>query len=69
MVYEGAIDKLTDEGIRSILSQSIRGSSSAALVSARHRPTCSPRTRSRDSSYRITTIYNVMVNKLLTAIA
>jgi hypothetical protein len=49
MVHEEAIDKLTDEGVRSILSRSIRGLSSDALASARHRPTCGSRTHDCDS--------------------
>jgi hypothetical protein len=50
IVYEGAIDKLTDKGVRSILSRSIRGLSLTALASARYGPTCGPRTHGYNSS-------------------
>jgi hypothetical protein len=55
MVYKGTIDKLTDESVRSIFSQSIRGLSLAALASAQHELTCSSRACGHES-------YNVQIN-------
>jgi hypothetical protein len=76
MIYKGAIDKLTNTSVKSILNWSIRGSSLAALVSTWRGPICGPKTYGCNmslfyNSFRSTStrcITEVLILKLMTNI-